>query len=55
VWRRTSPTVTEHDGVREEKINSIIPNVPGFLPTAPPAGASGAGPALARRPERTAA
>ena len=55
VWRRLSLTVTERDGVREEKINLILPNVPGFLPAAPPAQASGAGPRLAHRPERTAA
>jgi|HubBroStandDraft_3_1064219.scaffolds.fasta_scaffold952170_2 hypothetical protein len=55
VWRRASLTVTEHDRVREEKINPIIPNVPGFLPAATPARASGAGPVLARWPKWTAA
>ena len=55
VWRRASLTVTEHGRIREEKINPIIPNVPGFLPAATPARASAAAPVLARWPKWTAA
>ena len=55
MWRRASLTVTEHDCIREEKTNPIIPNVPGFLPAATPARASDTGPVLARWPKWTAA